>query len=115
MRQHLSDADRSDKILDGRHAPFRSVNCDAAPERPASAVPGVAHRDPQRSRPQARSAGALAGRWAGGLSGSADSLDEDASVVAARIWRLYYDLRDWLEQNERGRSNELHSEHRCLE
>jgi hypothetical protein len=28
------------------------------------------------------------------------STDEDASAVAARIFRLYYDLRDWLKENE---------------
>ena len=27
--------------------------------------------------------------------------DEDASAVAARIWRLYYGLRDWVKQSER--------------
>jgi hypothetical protein len=40
------------------------------------------------------------GRLAATLQGLSD---EDASAVAARIWRLYYDLRDWVKQSERDR------------
>ena len=38
------------------------------------------------------------GRLAATLQGLSD---EDASAVAARIWRLYYDLRDRVKQSER--------------
>ena len=40
------------------------------------------------------------GRLAATLQGLSD---EDASAVAARIWRLYCDLRDWVKQSERDR------------
>jgi hypothetical protein len=50
------------------------------------------------------------GRLAAPLQGLSD---EDASAVAARIWRLYCDLRDWLKQDERGRPAQ-EKPRRCL-
>ena len=40
------------------------------------------------------------GRLAATLQGLSD---EDAGTVAARIWRLCCDLRDWVKQSERDR------------